>query len=378
MERRSERIVYYDVIRIIACFCILSIHFNASFSAYFGGMFLYPNSVLPNYLFDQSVYLGGFGVSLFFILSGASMFRACGNQGFSLGQFYKKRFLSLYPMFWLAWFTATGVSVLAHGSVAPGGLGAALATVLGMDGYMMALGHTSLSAFYQVGEWYLGCIILIYLVIPLLLWGVKKYPLITAASSLLVFILLYRRVSDEFFLVRIPEVVFGMFFDKYFRPQEGKKRGFWAVGAVVGIVLLSAVGQRFLQAGYSLVLCILISILFYSLVSLIFQNVQDPRWADPVSELAKHTYPAFLIHHQVCEYMAKRFYLPELPKRTLLFSFLLYLVIVAVLSVLLNRTNYVVVNWCKIFSKSSGESESHRTTCDEVLTEGSIERNNCE
>jgi len=354
MEQKSGRVVYYDVIRLIACFCILTIHFNASFSVYVNGIFFYPNSVLPNYLFNQSVYLGGFGVSLFFILSGASMFRVYGNQEFSLGQFYKKRFLALYPMFWLAWFAATGVSVLVYGSIASGGLESALATILGMDGYMMALGHTSLSMFYQLGEWFLGCIILIYLVMPLLLWGVKKYPLITAAGCLLVFILLYRRVSDEFFLVRVPEVVFGMLFDRYFRHQEGKVRGFWIGGAFLGIVLLSVVGPNFLQDGYALLLCVLISILFYILASLIFQNIQTPSLVVLISRLAQYTYPAFLVHHQVCEYMAKRFYLSELPRRTLLFSFLVYLVIVAILSVLLSRVKKGAFDWCRILSKPAG------------------------
>lgn len=348
MVRKTKRVIYYDIIRVIACFCILTIHFNASFSAWSGGAFLYQNSVLPNYLFRQCVYLGDFGVSLFFILSGASMFRAYGDRGFSLAQFYKKRFLSLYPMFWIAWFAATGVSLLVYGGMAPGGLRSALTTVLGMDGYMMSLGYTSLSMFYQVGEWYLGCIVLLYLVMPLLLWGVKKYPAITAAASLFIFISTYQRVSDWFFIVRIPEVVFGMLFDRYFRPQEGKTRGFWAAGAVLGIVLLSAMGQSFLGAGYALVLCVLISALFFIFAVLIFQNVRDFRWA---AGGGGYTYPAFLIHHQVCEYMAKRFYLPELPRKTLLFSFLVYLVIVAVLSILLDRATRAVLNYFRAYSE---------------------------
>ena len=110
MEKSKNRILYYDVIRAVACLSVIIIHFNASFSAWSGGVFTYPNAVFPNFIFNQSVYLGDFGVSLFFILSGAAMFRTYGGREISLGAFYRKRFLSLYPMFWLAWFAAGGGS----------------------------------------------------------------------------------------------------------------------------------------------------------------------------------------------------------------------------------------------------------------------------
>lgn len=99
MEKSKNRILYYDVIRAVACLSVIIIHFNASFSAWSGGVFTYPNAVFPNFIFNQSVYLGDFGVSLFFILSGAAMFRTYGGREISLGAFYRKRFLSLYPMF---------------------------------------------------------------------------------------------------------------------------------------------------------------------------------------------------------------------------------------------------------------------------------------
>lgn len=73
MEKRKDQIFYYDVIRAVACLSVIIIHFNASFSAWSGGVFTYPNAVFPNFIFNQSVYLGDLGVSLFFILSGAAI-----------------------------------------------------------------------------------------------------------------------------------------------------------------------------------------------------------------------------------------------------------------------------------------------------------------
>lgn len=340
MERRTKRVYYYDVIRVIACFCILAIHFSASFSGWTGGVFLYPNSILPNYIFNNSIYLGSFGVSLFFILSGTAMYRAYGAKDISLPQFYKKRFLSIYPMFWIAWFVATGVAMLVNGGIASSGLKAAIATALGMDGYAMALGYYSFSGFYQVGEWYLGCILMLYLIMPLLIWGVKNHPLITGIISLMIFGLLYGRVSELIFLLRIPEVVFGMLFDRYFRPQKGRTRWFLIGGLAAGIILLSAAGNWFWTMGWSLVLCVLISVLFFCVVVLLFQNVKDPIIVHPIKWLTKYTYPIFLVHHQVCAYMSGRFNLSELPRRTCFFAFLVYLCITMIISILLERANY--------------------------------------
>lgn len=66
----NKRVAYYDLIRVIACACVLIIHFNASFSGYdIGGEFLYPNYILPNNVFNGNVYLGGGGSrSIFYFI----------------------------------------------------------------------------------------------------------------------------------------------------------------------------------------------------------------------------------------------------------------------------------------------------------------------
>ena len=350
MEKSKNRILYYDVIRAVACLSVIIIHFNASFSAWSGGVFTYPNAVFPNFIFNQSVYLGDFGVSLFFILSGAAMFRTYGGREISLGAFYRKRFLSLYPMFWLAWFASAAVGVLVYGGIGSGGAKALLATFSGMDGYLLSLGYGGLGAFYKVGEWFLGCMILLYLMMPLLLQGMKKHPLLTLGLSVTVSILIHGETSNIFFLRRVPEVVFGMAFDRYFHPQHGKARMFWTGGTLAGIMALSAVGPKLVSAGYGLGTCMGICALTFLLLALLFQDARNPRLIRPVSWIARYSYPIFLVHHQVCDYMSMRFYLPDLPKRTVYFAFLIYLVITALLAVLLARTSRGVTEAIKRFA----------------------------
>lgn len=110
---KTNRLVYLDILRIFACLCILVIHFNATVSGYHTfSNFVYPNHVFPN-TYLGGVYLGHIGVGLFFIICGASLQYQYGiipiNRRAILN-FYKKRALSLYPAFWIAWLIATIVS----------------------------------------------------------------------------------------------------------------------------------------------------------------------------------------------------------------------------------------------------------------------------
>lgn len=283
-------------------------------------MFYLPQRCFPNYIFNQSVYLGDFGVGLFFLLSGAMMFQVYGKRSVSRGSFYKKRFLSLYPMFWLAWLAAITAGTLDTRSLPSGGIGALLTSLSGMDGYLMALGYGGLSSFYKVGEWFLGGIILLYLIMPLLLWGMKKQPLLTLRLSILVAALFHGK-AGIFFLRRISEIVIGMAFDYYFIVQRGTTRVASILGTLAGIEALSPMGPKLLSLGYGLELCVGICILSFLLLTLLFQEVPATGSTCLVSRLSQYTYPAFLVHHQVCQYMAGQFYLPKLPIWILLHCF---------------------------------------------------------
>ena len=71
------------------------VHFNATVTGYF---------TLPHKLFTstlvQGIYLGDFGSSLFFIVSGASLALTVPPEQ-SPWQFYKKRAKAVFPLFWL-------------------------------------------------------------------------------------------------------------------------------------------------------------------------------------------------------------------------------------------------------------------------------------
>ena len=66
---KRERLFYLDFVRALAAIAIVITHYNA--------IFLYMNPQITNcYIIDAyvfNVYIGSFGVSLFLIISGASL-----------------------------------------------------------------------------------------------------------------------------------------------------------------------------------------------------------------------------------------------------------------------------------------------------------------
>ena len=86
---QKERIHSLDVLRIFACLCILTIHFNASMSGYSYGGFIYPNSITPNFFVESRLYLGDIGVSIFFMLTGASLYIST-RKWYGVKNFYFK------------------------------------------------------------------------------------------------------------------------------------------------------------------------------------------------------------------------------------------------------------------------------------------------
>lgn len=87
---------------------ILIVHFNATVTGYF---------TLPHKLFTstlvQGIYLGDFGSSLFFIVSGASLALTVPPEQ-SPWQFYKKRAKAVFPLFWLAWVVCFSIRFLSQ------------------------------------------------------------------------------------------------------------------------------------------------------------------------------------------------------------------------------------------------------------------------
>lgn len=161
-----------DFVRLVAAVMIVVFHFNS--------MFAPKGDVSAGPLRYANGSFGNFGVALFFLLSGYALMLRYG-ENCPLGSFYKKRFLSIYPLYWLCFFSLFFYSDILHGNL-PAGVPkwSIVWSFLAMDGYLSGV----LPTFYLLGEWFVGCIVLLYLVFPVLRAGLRAAPRLMVCGTL--------------------------------------------------------------------------------------------------------------------------------------------------------------------------------------------------
>lgn len=290
---KKERLFYLDFVRAIAALAIVVTHFNARY--------LYLDPPAPEKaVFTTSIgnlYIGDWGVSLFFIISGAALMYVY-EEKCQLKTFYKKRFLSIYPMFWIAYIIDFLFIVWQTHAMPAGGIPKwrILFSVVGFDGLLLTNGYPT---FYLLGEWFLGVIVLVYLIFPLLRELLNKKPalllILTAAGYAGSFVLCnhvsYPLIPATLLFVRIPELVFGMFFVKY----KGKVTWKTAVPALAVVVLnwivkpgISASIQTTYVGIASFLVCVYVS-----------DIVRCASVEYICGKLSKYSYAIFLVHHVI-------------------------------------------------------------------------------
>lgn len=324
---KRKRIVAFDVIAIFSCLCVLVVHFNASISGY-NGTFQYPNSIMSNFFFDGMVYLGDIGVSLFFILSGARQMYTYKDAK----TFFSRRVAALYPMFWLAWGIAFLPGFLIHKGINTDQPYLLVFSLLGMDGYLVNLGLIP-STFYRVGEWFLGCIICLYCVFPVLHWLLKKTPIGTLCLAIALYIgCALLGFQHTLFPMRILEITLGMLFVHFEMDKHPKV----LLGIGAGSVLLAWIFRHQVN---SLTVAIGLCIGLFALLVVLSRFITSEKAQHCLAWISGLTYPIFLLHHWLIGKMVQGFYLPELPRMYAYVMFVAYLGLTMIAAFLLSKAN---------------------------------------
>lgn len=285
----KPRIFYLDLIRALAALLIVLTHFNYHLREHGGG---YVLTFQP-----FGVYVGALGVSLFLIISGAALTLTY-RRPINLKRFYWKRFLNIYPMFWTAWVLGTLYYFLIFNGRPPNAAPAKsfIFTLLGVDGLAAAFGWPTM---YLLGEWFLGFILLYYLVFPVLLWVIDRFPVATAVVILAAYaatVIVMQRYfagypSAMILTTRLPELAFGSYFVLYVR------RVHWVtvIPAAAVLVVSAMLPERIPEdVGTTLVG---ISAFLILVVAGRYVAIQPVRAC--VSLIARYSYPIFLVHHVV-------------------------------------------------------------------------------
>lgn len=166
-------------------------------------------------------------------------------------------------------------------------------TVVGMDGYF----NYKTQTYYILGEWFLGAIILLYLLFPLLNELVdKNAPLVTVI--LIVAYVLMRKASffeiDEFrnLISCLVSFAFGMVMMKYDLFNDGRTKWFCLIAT--GILLVVPLPGSWYV--YSHITGLTLYVVLNWMGEYVMRN---GKLSKTVSHISNISYPIFLVHHVI-------------------------------------------------------------------------------
>ena len=211
---------------------------------------------------------------------------------------------------------------------------------------------------YLLGEWFLGFILLYYLVFPVLLWAIDRFPVITGVVLLVVYVATIVIMSRYFpgypsaavLTTRLPELAFGSYVVLYIR------RIHWATVLPAAAVLAASAmfpGRIPEDVGTTIVG---ISVFLILVMAGRYVAIQPVRAL--VSLIATYSYPIFLVHHVVIEQVLKKIDVAGFSRLQCYMLLAAECVIIFALSVALVKVTDAVINFfAKAFKGMSWRPE---------------------
>ena len=291
---KKERVLYLDLIRIVCFLMVTSFHFSVAVRT------LLINADVELYQGIVHIVWGPIAVSCFFMVSGAALIYRY-EETFSLKEFYKKRFFGLYPLFWLAYLFAFLDFFYRVKSIPGGPKIHFLLSVIAMDGYF----NDWIPTFYMIGEWFLGALVMLYLLFPLYRFVMCKCKYILPAVFFALSVVLLYHNPFPMVLEKNP-VVFSMYFvlgmmiemlRKSAKQRAVKigRRIAAAVGAVLFIVVFAVEKTGYRFNSYHVIFALSVSL--YMIVMEVAEWIKSERARKLISVIGKHSYAYFLLHH---------------------------------------------------------------------------------
>lgn len=278
---------YLDVIRCCSAIVIVLFHFSCllvdfGYSGYSNFFLEYANG-----------RWGRIGVLLFFMISGSGLILGS-REHFDVKAFYKKRWMKLFPLFFLCYIPLYFVdAILIHKEFLYAGSPLKfLLTFVGMDGYLSEW----IPNYYIIGEWFLGALILIYVLFPILrkLFLSKARLWITAVLAVLVVwndICHFPYIPGrEWIVLDITAFWCGMLMVEY--EDRMKNRICAAVAGITAVVLLLVklpIGEN------SDTISLLFSLSLFMTAMNCFGRVRSKA----VKFIGDYSYAVFLVHHVI-------------------------------------------------------------------------------
>ena len=324
----KKRIFYLDFIRAISMIIIVTYHFAVHFTS--------QNLKVIRFFADGK--WGLIGVAMFFVISGASLMYNY-SEKIELKTYYKKRFLVIYPMFWFA-YSAVFLKIFydCKGFFNTLPIYKLIYSFLGMDGYLSPYTQTV----YLIGEWFIGCIILIYILFPLLRLAIKKFPkafLITLIIVDLAVILFsnFKMPVNQNLIVCTTTFVLGMYFMEY---AKKCKIGHVIIALIVSIILC------FIKVNTIKYVILIYNILGYTTFVVLYyigEKINISFIKNIVKVLSKYSYAIFLVHHYIIQKTISYFENVIIDKYGIICVYLICAILIGIFAKVLYEANKNII-----------------------------------
>jgi peptidoglycan/LPS O-acetylase OafA/YrhL len=184
MAKESIRLVFFDILRIFFIFAIVYVHFQFNLLSWFN-RFFYPDGYLPFNIYPAG--LEGLAVYGLIFISGAVLeYNYTQIEGYlQYTKFIVKRFIRIYPAFWLSLLFGLLLDIVMIPSFAGEIIKNNLFFIIfEYTGFFIILGQGP--GFINTMGWFIAVIVSLYLIFPWLSVNIRKYKLFAIIAVMIV------------------------------------------------------------------------------------------------------------------------------------------------------------------------------------------------
>lgn len=202
----------------------------------------------------------------------------------------------------------------------------------------------------MVGEWFLGTIIVLYIIFPIIRIGITKCPVIFAIMSTIFYVIFTLKYSYQMPILRNPlirfwEFGFGAYYINFFMIKKSPKLRtinniFVSVGCVLFLIIIF-VGRFdnfhvfYVAIGGCSLFCLLMKL----------EKIgQLPIVKNLIITISKYSFSIFLVHHVIGQKLEMYFETVILTHAEYICSFIIYIILICIFSKLLFNLEYKVMN----------------------------------
>ncbi|MBQ3794698.1 MAG: acyltransferase [Butyrivibrio sp.] len=305
----KKRYYFMNLLRALSMIAIVFYHMV--FTLYLYG--IRQHESISFFFSNANMHIAKVGVSLFFILSGCGLMMSSDIDSFSIKQFYKKRFIKILIPFYVVYVFTFAFHIIAGHLTLPHPFlerhlkpYSFLFTVFGMDAYIDTFKIPTCSL--GIGEWFLGCLVLMYALFPILRYIMLKRPKMTMLVATVYYALIISRYYNfkvistvpmfTNFPIKIYDFILGMFLAIIL-----EKLPKWTALIGLAVNIFFAVFPKELPGIDSYQIVIQSTAAFFAFFGLEHFLEKREKFNAVVSKFCAYSYEYFLIHHIVITYM---------------------------------------------------------------------------